>query len=121
MKVLVSYMRNNNKMEIELYKKVEKALKEFNLKYEMKDDYFYVYTKFGWWRIRPEHENRSKIVTIFTRFEKPEIINKDIFKQFDYNSFSGKLNFHRLTKYRKNMLVAFNNLCGIVSANMICE
>ena len=113
-------MRNNNKMEMELYKKVEKILKEFDFIYEMKDDYFHINTKFGWWRIRPEHENRSKIATIYTRFEKPEIIDKEIFNQFDYNSWSGKLNFHRFTKYRKNMYEAFYKLCNVVAANMIC-
>lgn len=114
-------MRNNNKMEMELYKKVEKILNEFGFRYEMKDDYFYINTKFGWWRIRPEHENKSKIATIYTRFEKPEIIDKEIFNQFDYTSWSGKLNFHHFTKYRKKMLNAFNNLCSIVAATMVYE
>lgn len=113
-------MRNNNKMEMELYKKVEKILNEFGFRYEMKDDYFYINTKFGWWRIRPEHKNKSKLVTIFTRFEKPEKVDKEIFNQFDYNEFSGKLNFHRFTKYRKNMYEAFYKLCNVVAANMIC-
>ena len=40
-------MRNNNKMEMELYKRVEKILNEFGFRYEMKDDYFYINTKFG--------------------------------------------------------------------------
>lgn len=114
-------MRNNNKLEFELYRKVENILEKYNLNYELKDDYFQVETKHGWWRIRPEHKNRSKLVTIFTRFENPELINKEDLKWFDFNSFSGKLNFHHFTKYRKNMLIAFNNLCNIVAATMVYE
>lgn len=106
---------------MELYKRVEKILKDFEFKYEIKDDYFYVNTKTGWWRIRPEHKKGSKIVTIFTRFENPELINKDSLRWFNFNAFSGKLNFHMLTKNREELLNSFKFLCEIVADTITCR
>lgn len=106
-----------NKMEKDLYNHVEKCLNEYKFSYKKDGEYFYVNTKFGLWKIRPEHENRSKLVTIFTRFDNPEYINKEIFKNFRYNHFSGKLNFHYFNKDKDIMLEDFNYLCDIISMN----
>lgn len=106
-----------NKTEKYLYEYVEKCLKKHKFNYEKNKEYFYVNTKFGLWRICPEHENRSKLVTIFTRFDNPEYINKEIFENFRYNHFSGKLNFHYFNKDKDIMLEKFNYLCDIISMN----
>lgn len=105
-----------NKVEANLYKSVGKCLKKHNLNYIENKGYFFVDTRFGKWRIRPEHTNRSKLVTIFTRFDEPENIDKNIFKRFSYNDFSGKLNFHYWNKDKESMLRDFDMLCGIVEA-----
>lgn len=103
-----------NKTESELYKYVEKCLKELNFNYIKEGKYFIVDTRFGKWRIRPEHESRSKLVTIFTRFDNPEIIDKKIFREFTYNDFSGKLNFHYFNKDKEFLLRDFSYLCDVI-------
>lgn len=104
-----------NKTESDLYRHVEKCLEEHNLDYIKDGDYFNVNTRFGKWRIRPEHTNRDKLVTIFTRFDSPENIDKTLFRGFSYNSFSGKLNFHYFNKDKELMLRDFDDLCGIIA------
>ncbi len=105
-----------NKTEAGLYKHVKKCLEEHNLDYIKDGDYFNVNTRFGRWRIRPEHENRSKLVTIFTRFDSPENIDKTVFKGFPYNPFCGKLNFHYFNKDKEFMLRDFDYLCKIIAS-----
>ena len=107
-----------NKIEAGLYKHVRKCLMDYNLNYIEDNGYFIVNTRFGKWRVRPEHMDRSKLVTIFTRFDEPENINRNIFKRFSYNNFSGKLNFHYWNKDKGNMLKDFDMLCGIVAARV---
>ena len=104
-----------NKTESDLYKYVEKCLEEHKLDYTKDGDYFNVNTRFGKWRVKPEHESRSKLVTIFTRFENPESIDKTVFREFSYNSFSGKLNFHYFNKAKEFLLRDFSYLCDIVA------
>lgn len=110
-----------NKTEADLYKYVGKCLEEHNLDYTKDGDYFNVNTRFGKWTIRPEHTNRNKLVTIYTRFENAESIDKTIFREFSYNGFSGKLNFHYLNKDKEFLLMDFNYLCDIVTKKMTFE
>ena len=106
-----------NKTEADLYKYVGKCLEEHNLDYTRDGDYFNVNTRFGKWKVKPEHTSRSKLATIFTRFENPESIDKTVFREFSYNSFSGKLNFHYFNKDKEFLLRDFDYLCDIVVMN----
>lgn len=107
-----------NAVEKKIYNKVENLLKIYGIPYEKVKSYtegFIAHTKYGDWNITPNHLDRSKLVTIFTRFDEVESIDKDDFKNFHYNSFSGKLNFHYFNKDIKCMFSDFEHLCSIVA------
>lgn len=107
-----------NTVEKKIYKHVENFLKTYKIPYEKVKTYtdgFIAHTKYGDWRITPDHTSRSKLVTIFTRFDDVENIDKNEFSDFHYNSFSGKLNFHYFNENMETMFSEFDNLCSIVA------
>lgn len=107
-----------NTVEKKIYNKVEKFLKTYQIPYDKVKSYtdgFIAHTKYGDWNITPNHQNREKLITIFTRFDDVENIDKEVFKGFHYNEFSGKLNFHYFNEDMKNMLSDFERLCSIVA------
>lgn len=107
-----------NTVEKKIYKHVGNSLKAYKIPYEKVKTYtdgFIAHTKYGDWRIAPDHISRSKLVTIFTRFDDVENIDKDEFRCFHYNSFSGKLNFHYFNENMEIMFSEFDNLCSIVA------
>lgn len=113
-----------NKTQIRLYQQVEMILNKNGFLYTKHHNDFFCFevnTRFGKWRIRPEHENRSKLVKIYTRFDHPEIIDKSIFKEeeFSFDSFSGKLNFYYFNKDENIMLGVFDRLCRIVNGKEV--
>ena len=104
-----------NTMEKKLYKNIKSFLDKYKIKYETDGNKFIAKTKYGNWDIKPNHENRSKLITIYTRFENPELVEKEKVREFKFNSFSGKLNFHYFTKDMNIMFCDFNYLCSKVA------
>ena len=107
-----------NTVEKKIYNKVENLLQLYQIPYDKVKTYtdgFIAHTKYGDWNITPDHTNKSKLVTIFTRFDDVESIDKDNFRDFHYNSFSGKLNFHYFSKDMESMFSDFESLCRIVA------
>ena len=107
-----------NTVEKKIYKHVENSLKAYKIPYDKVKTYtdsFIAHTKYGDWRITPDHTSRSKLVTIFTRFDDVDNIDKNEFRGFYYSSFSGKLNFLYFDENIKTMFSEFDNLCSIVA------